>query len=61
MNELVNQVCERTGLSQDKAQEAVNTVIGYLKEKLPGPIANQLDSAVGGGQSSIGDLFKKTA
>ena len=61
MNELIDQVCQRTGLSQEKAQEAVDTVLGYLKKKLPGPIASQLDSAIaGGGQNSLGDLFKKT-
>jgi len=61
MNELIDQVCQRTGLSQEKAQEAVDTVLGYLKKKLPGPIASQLDSSIaGGGQNSLGDLFKKT-
>jgi hypothetical protein len=59
-------VSEKTGLSQDKAQVAVNTVIGYLKNKLPAPMASQLDNAVSGGGASsgiagkIGDVFGKT-
>ncbi len=66
MNELVQQVCQRTGLSEDKAQQAVQTVLGYLKEKLPGPIAGQIDSALQGGGGGISGaigsvLGKKTA
>lgn len=66
MNELIQQVCQRTGLSEDKARQAVDTVIGYLKEKLPGPISGQIDSALqgqGGGISgAIGSVLgKKTA
>ena len=50
MQELINQVSQRTGLPADKARTAVDTVVGYLKQQLPGPIANQLDGAVGGAQ-----------
>lgn len=53
--ELVRMVSDRTGLSEDKARTAVDTVVGYLKDQLPAPIANQLDnvtgSASGGGAS----------
>ncbi|HET9978986.1 MAG TPA: hypothetical protein VFQ32_00970 [Ktedonobacterales bacterium] len=48
MDELVNQVCQKTGISQDQAQQAVQTVIGYLKDRLPGPIGSQLDNVLGG-------------
>jgi uncharacterized protein (DUF2267 family) len=64
MNELVQQVCQRTGLSEDKAQQAVHTVLAYLKEKLPGPIGSHIDSALQGGDVSgaLGSIFgKKTA
>jgi uncharacterized protein (DUF2267 family) len=64
MNELVQQVCQRTGLPEDKAQQAIDTVIGYLKERLPQPIAGQIDSALQGGgiSGAIGSVFgKKTA
>lgn len=64
MNELIQQVCQRTGLSEDKAKDAVNTVVSYLKEKLPGPISNQIDSALQGGSitGELGSIFgKKTA
>lgn len=65
MNELVQHVCQKTGLPEDKAQQAVDTVIRYLKEKLPQPIAGQIDSALQGGggvSGAIGSVFgKKTA
>jgi hypothetical protein len=48
MNELINLVTQKTGIPPDKARTAVQTVIGYLKDKLPAPIAAQLDGLVGG-------------
>jgi len=46
MEELVKRVSERTGLSEDKAKTAVETVVGFLKERLPAPIAGHIDSAL---------------
>jgi hypothetical protein len=48
MDELVKLVAEKTGLSEDTAKVAVETVLGFLKDKLPGPIAGQIDSILGG-------------
>ena len=48
MQQLINQVTQRTGIPEDKARTAVDTVVGYLKEHLPAPIASQLDGAVSG-------------
>jgi hypothetical protein len=39
------------GIPQDKAQVAVDTVVGYLKEHLPGSLGSQLDSAISGEES----------
>jgi uncharacterized protein (DUF2267 family) len=46
MDELINQVAQRTGLAPDKARTAVETVLGFLKTRLPAPIASQLESAL---------------
>ena len=54
MQELINQVAQRTGLSPDKAKTAVETVLNFAKTKLPAPIATQLESALTGG--GVGDL-----
>ncbi len=58
MDELVNQVAQRTGLAPDKARAAVDTVLGFLKARLPGPIASQLDSALSGGSGGMADAAK---
>lgn len=55
MNELIKRIVEKTGLPEDKAKMAAETAIGFLKEKLPAPIASQLDSVVGSGGSSEGE------
>jgi hypothetical protein len=56
MDELVNQVVQKTGISQDQANQAVQTVIGFLKDKLPGPIGSQLDSVLGGASGGAGGI-----
>lgn len=39
MDELIKLVAQKTGLPQDKARVAVDTVINFLKKKLPPTIA----------------------
>lgn len=69
MDELIKLVADKTGIPADTAKTAVTTVIGFLKDKLPAPLASQLDGLVGsssdnkeGGDSgnpleSIGKMF----
>ena len=49
MEELIRQVTERTGISPEQAQTAVITVLGFVKGRLPEPIAAHLDGFLGGG------------
>ena len=49
MDELIKRVAERTGMGEDKARTAVDTVVGFLKERLPAPLAGQVDNVLGGG------------
>jgi hypothetical protein len=60
MDELVKLVAEKTGLPEETAKVAVETVIGYLKDKLPGPIAGQIDNVLGGAgvSQNVGGLAK---
>ncbi|MCA9897991.1 MAG: hypothetical protein KC433_07345 [Anaerolineales bacterium] len=44
MDELVKMVAERTGLPEAQAQKAAEAVLDFLKEKLPAPLAGQLDN-----------------
>ena len=62
MDELINVVVQKTGLSQDDARKAVEVIINALKSKLPAPIASHLDSFLSGGVSGLegeaSDLLK---
>jgi len=51
MDELINLVVQKTGISQDDAQKAVQVVIDSLKSKLPAPIAAQVDTFLTSGAS----------
>jgi hypothetical protein len=57
MDELVKLVVQKTGISKEQATVAVNTVLGFLKDKLPEPLASQVDSVISG-KSSPDDLMK---
>ena len=65
MDELIKLVSQKTGLPQDKAKVAVDTVVKFLKSKLPAPIAGQLDGVLKGGglpgnlTEGLGDLLGK--
>jgi hypothetical protein len=75
MEELVQLVSQKTGLSAEHARTAVSTVVGYLKTKLPAPMAAQVEGVLNGGglgnvmgslgsqpgdiAKSIGDMFSK--
>lgn len=55
MDELIRMVSERAGIPEDTARTAVQTVIGFLKERLPAPMAGQVDALLSG---SGGDIAK---
>ncbi len=56
MDDLVNEVSQKTGLPKDQAQKAAQAVIDYLKARLPAPVAGQIDAVLKGG--SAGDVAK---
>jgi hypothetical protein len=49
MDQLIAFVTQKTGLPQDQATQAAQAAIDFLKGKLPGPIASQIDGVLGGG------------
>ena len=59
MEELIKQVTERTGISEEQARTAVQTVLGYLQNNLPAGISQQLGGLLGGGGASggVGDIL----
>ncbi|MCB0208166.1 MAG: hypothetical protein KDJ52_02480 [Anaerolineae bacterium] len=56
MEELVKLVSVKTGLSEEMSKVAVETVISHLKDKLPAPVAAQLNAAIGSGDAVSGGL-----
>jgi uncharacterized protein (DUF2267 family) len=54
MDELIKQVSERSGISESQARTAVETVLGFIKERLPSPIAGQVDGALNSSAGAIG-------
>jgi hypothetical protein len=60
MEELVKLVTQKTGISEAMARQAIEVVLGFLKQKLPAPIAQQIDSVIEGGDLAGGlDSLKK--
>lgn len=51
MNELINQIVQKTGIPADKAQQVLGVVAGFVKQKFPA-IGGQIDSVLGTGGSS---------
>jgi len=46
MEDLIKLVSSKAGIQEARAKTAVETVMGFLKEKLPAPVAGQLDAAL---------------
>jgi nucleoid DNA-binding protein len=57
MDELVKLVSQKTGISQDQAKVAVELVVKFIKEKLPSPLAAQIDGLLSG-SGNPSDLLK---
>jgi hypothetical protein len=57
MDELVKLVTKKTGIPEAQAKQVVEIVIGYLKRKLPAPVASQIDGILGG-KSPVADAAK---
>ncbi len=65
MDQIVSQITQRTGISEEQARQAVEIVANYLKGHLPAPVAGQIDGLLGGqggdqapgGLGGLGNLF----
>lgn len=64
---LVQLLQERVGISEQQAQQAVQVISGFLKDRLPEPIAGQIDGVLNGADISgiagmlggLGGMFGK--
>ncbi len=57
MDELVQAVSQKTGLSPEQSRAAAQAVLDFLMTKLPGPVGEQVKSALEGG-GNLGDMAK---
>jgi hypothetical protein len=57
MDELIKLVSDKAGISEKNAKVAVETVLSFIKERLPEPIAGRLDDLLEGG-GDVGDVLK---
>ena len=54
MNELINQIVEKTGIPADKAQQVLTVVAGFVKQKFPA-VGGQIDSVLGTSSAQTGN------
>ena len=59
MDELIELVVKKTGISEAQARQAVEVVVEFIKDKLPDPIAGHVDSVLEGGglSGALGGLL----
>ena len=53
MEELIQKVSEKAGINPDQAKNAVNTVMEFIKNKIPG-IGDKLKELLAGGGEAAG-------
>jgi len=59
MEELIASVAQKTGLDAAKARQAVETVLNFVKSKLPASLSSQIDGLIsGGGGGGVADAVK---
>jgi hypothetical protein len=56
MDELIKLVSSKVGISEAQAKEAIETVLGFVKDKLPAPLAGQIDAVLEGDLGDLGDV-----
>lgn len=62
MEALIKMITEKTGISQSQATTAIQTVVSFLKDKMPAGIGNQVESFIqGGGKESFGGIADNLA
>lgn len=50
MDELIKNITKQANISPDQAKTAVDTVLNFLKDKLPAPVVDQIKAALSGQQ-----------
>jgi hypothetical protein len=53
MEELIKMVSQKVGISESQAKSAVDTIVSFLKDKMPGGLGSQVESFINGNSSSV--------
>jgi hypothetical protein len=56
MDQLISQITQKTGITDQQARDAVQTVIGFIKEKVPPSMAPQIDALMAGQTPNLGNI-----
>jgi len=48
MQALINELVEKAGLTEEQAQKAVQTMIGFVKTKLPNGLSDKIEDLMSG-------------
>lgn len=61
MESLIKRVSEKAGITETQARSAVNTVVSFLKDKMPSGIGSQVETFLntGSGASVAGSIKEK--
>ena len=60
MDQLIATVSQKTGLSPDKAKQAVDSVVTQIKAKLPAPVSAHINELMAGNyQGTLADVEAK--
>jgi len=59
MKDLIKLITEKAGIPEAKAQIAVQTVVGFLKDKMPAGIGAQVETFINKGNVPTGGLKEK--
>jgi uncharacterized protein (DUF2267 family) len=57
MDELIKTVTAKAGISESQAKSAVETVVSFIKDKMPGGIGGQVESFLTGNASTVGNII----
>lgn len=70
MENIIKKVAEKANISESQAQTAVDAVVSFLKDKMPGGMGAQVETFIKGGNGTlsgvgnnikdkVGDIFGK--
>lgn len=70
MENIIKKVAEKANISESQAQTAVDAVVSFLKDKMPGGMGAQVETFIKGGNDTlsgvgsnikdkVGDIFGK--